>query len=67
MRSQLLRQTDSRAGDLQIDVDQRDLGPTLACELQCLGRRVCRPKHLVSRVLECGGGTVRNNRIILDD
>jgi hypothetical protein len=54
-------------GNFQVDVDDGDVRLAMAHELErCLGG-ICRPEHFVSRILEHSGGTVRNNRCVLDD
>jgi hypothetical protein len=67
LRSQLTRHADSRFRDFQVDVDQRDIGPLAARQLQCLCRCVRGPEHRVARILEHRNGTVSDDYLILDD
>jgi hypothetical protein len=66
VRAQVLRYTDSGSRALEVDVDDGGIGLAIAHVLQRLARRVCGTQHHVTRIFEHRGGTVGNNRFILD-
>jgi hypothetical protein len=65
--AQLLRESDARTRNFEIDVYERDFRPALPCERQRLGRAVRGSENHVSRILQRRCTTVGNNRFILDD
>ena len=62
-----MRDADASAGDLEVDVDQRDIGPLDARQLQCFGGCVRGPEHGVACILEHCSGTIGDDCLILDD
>lgn len=64
--AKLSRYSETRFRNFQVDVDQRDVGPLTACQLQCLGGCVGRSEYRVASILEQCSGTVRDDCFVFD-
>jgi hypothetical protein len=66
MSAQLLGYADTGRRSFEVDIDQRDVRPLAARQLQRFARRVRRPEDGKTSLLEHRRGTVGNDCLIFD-